>query len=508
MKRAAVLAMLIVFGVTSRAAAEHGTPGHVDSGKPTTRGTITWLFGDDDALHAASDVRPASPAASVGDRAGFDGLGTGLDSRFTGRENQLVLGVTALAPGFFPGVSTRAELALGVELGSVGARPAPLMAEDRGSELGLELALGAGGGAPTFGLRLLPLNADRLRVGWLEVLAWGGEVGPRRDSPYASARTPPRGAALDLDAGPFRAELGLKTANFLEPVPGGPAVEEASYGVHAVLEVRSGPIALGAAVGRFEHGRVEGARHPPRAITTGASVRASLGVGIAASRAPFGLGLEPSTSIVENDDRSGWVVGVEAATLVERLRSFEQPGRTVLAPARAIAVAGTVRAGPVEARALVTIREPAFVMRSVPGVFDGLTLPAESVTQSDILGLVSAMIRVRPWLEPGLSFGVRSPAAVMTASLDALGQPVGATVVAYAPGDVELLPLAEGPVPVLETTVSLGLRASQLLGAVAFAGYRRDHNRARLEQMPGGAVARAFTDPNRLLYGIAVRAAW
>jgi hypothetical protein len=507
-KRVLLLAALLALGSARRAAAETEAERSARAVGVTTRGNATWLFGDDDALHAASDARPASPAASVGDRSGYDGLGTGLDSRFTGRENELVLGVSGTAPGLFPGVSTRVEVALGLELAGLGARPAPLLAEDRGSELAFAVAFGEGRGALSLELRLLPLNADRLRVGWLEVAAWGGEAGTHSDSPYAGARTPPRGAALDLDAGAVRAELGVKTANFLEPVPGGPAVEEASYGVHARFEVRSGPFAFGAGVGRFEHGRVEGVRSPPRAVTTGASVRASLGVGIAAPRAPFGLGLEPSAAIVEDERSSGWVVGMEAATLVERLRSFEQPGRTVLAPARAVVLAGAVRAGRVEARALVAFRDPAFVMRSVPGMFEGLTLPQASAAQSDVLALVSAAVRVCPWLEPGLSFGVRSPAAVMTASLDALGQPAGATLVAYAPGDVELLPVGEGPVPVLETTASLGVRASRLLGAVGFAGYRRDHNRARLERMPGGAVARAFTDPNRLFYGLAARAAW
>jgi hypothetical protein len=147
-------------------------------------------------------------------------------------------------------------------------------------------------------------------------------------------------------------------------------------------------------------------------------------------------------------------------------------------------------------------------MRSVPGVFEGLTLPAASAAQSDALALVSAAVRVRPWLEPGLSLGLRSPAAVMTASLDSLGQPTGATVVLYEPGDIELLPAGERPVPIIEGCASVGFRLSQLLTTVGFLGYRRDFNRTRLARMPNGAVARAFTDPNRLFYGLAARAVW
>jgi hypothetical protein len=507
MSRILVLVLVLV-GVARPASAEGGVAPEV-SPAPTARSSITWLFGDDDALHAPSDVRPASPAPSVGDRSGYDGLATGVASRFSGRENELLVGASGAAPGFLRGISTRAEVALGLELSGIGSRPGPLLVEDRGSALEVSFELGATRGSPRLALRLLPLNADRLRVGWLELLAWGGEAGQRRESPYADARTPPRGAMLVAGAGPFRAELGLKTATFLEPVPGGPAVEEASYGGYGVLEVRSGPLAVAIGAGRFEHGRLAGLLDPPRAVTTGASLRASVGVGLATPRAPFALGLEPTADVLaDSDASSGWVGGFEATTLVERLRSFDQPGRSLLVPARAVAVTGTLRTSWVETRVLVALREPSFVMRSVPGVFEGSSVPSASVSQSDALSLVSASLRLRPWLEPGLSLGVRSPAAVMTASLDSLGQPTGATVVLYEPGHVELLPPGEGPVPIIEGCASLRLRLSHLLTSVAFLGYRRDFNHTRLARMPNGAVARAFTDPNRLFYGLAARAVW
>jgi hypothetical protein len=509
MRRIALLAVvLLVLGAPRGGVAQSGgSPGLPP--ESAVHASVTWLFGDDDALHAPSEVRPASPAASVGDRPGYDGLTTGVASRFSGRENELLLGVSGAAPGFLRGISTRAELALALDLSVLGSRPTAPPVEDRGSALEVSFALGATRRPPQLTLRLLPLNADRLRVGWLELLAWGGEAGRGRDSPYAGARTAPRGAVLVTQAGPLRAELGVKTATFLEPVSGGPAVEEASYGGYAALEVRSGAFAVGMGAGRFEHGRVAGLREPPRAVTTGASVRASVGVGLATPRAPLSLGLEPATAVIdEPTEASGWVIGVEATTLVERLRSFDQPGRSVLEPARAVAVGGTLRTQWLETRVLAALRDPSFVMRSVPGVFDGLSLPAASAAQIDALAIASAGVRVRPWLEPGLSLGVRSPAAVMTASLDSLGQPTGATVVLYEPGDVELLPPGERPVPILESSAFLELRLSQLLTSVAFLGYRRDFNRAALLRMSNGAVARAFTDPGRLFYGLAARAVW
>src|SRR5689334_22419691 len=96
---------LVVLAAANRVSAAPEEPASVHA-------SVTWLFGDDDALHSPSDVRPVSPGPAIGDRAGYDDLTTGLDSRFTGRENELVLGVGSSAPGFVRGLGTRADLAL------------------------------------------------------------------------------------------------------------------------------------------------------------------------------------------------------------------------------------------------------------------------------------------------------------------------------------------------------------------------------------------------------------
>jgi hypothetical protein len=52
------------------------------------------------------------------------------------------------------------------------------------------------------------------------------------------------------------------------------------------------------------------------------------------------------------------------------------------------------------------------------------------------------------------------------------------------------------------------LRLSALLETFAWLQYRRDFNRARLVASPSGALARGFSSPDRLGYGVALRATW
>jgi hypothetical protein len=96
----------------------------------------------------------------------------------------------------------------------------------------------------------------------------------------------------------------------------------------------------------------------------------------------------------------------------------------------------------------------------------------------------------------------------MLGAFDRLGEPVGATVVLNAPGDVALLPPGAVPVPVLELRPAVELSLSRLLSAVGWLGYRRDYNRTRLVASNGGAEARGFAAPDRLAYGVAARAVW
>jgi hypothetical protein len=469
---------------------------------------LVWIYGDDDALHSPDASETPSPAAGMGDRAGYDPLFSGYRSRYTGRENRLELRVRGTAPGLVPRLQTSAGLALGIDTSSLGereggARGGPLRAEDIGSFVEVRWS--------AVGLRLYPIDGDFERVGWLEALGWGGATGPRRESPYEASRDAVRAARAWLDISPLEVFAGVKTATFVEPVPNAPAIEETSYGFFAGVEAR--PIelvTLGVAGGYFEHGRLEGVGRSARAVTAGGSAMATLKRGMTEPRSPvsfLGQGDDPFRA-TEDAPSGAFSLGVEFSALVQRLGDFDRPGQTTLAPARALALTGGARLGLFETSAAFVVRDAAFVMRNAPGVFPNQTVPRAAQRDAERTALLTNGIVFSKLVRLDVALGLRFPAAVMTGALDRFGQPTGSTLVLNAPGDIELLPAGAIPVPVLDLRPSVEARLSRLLSAVLWVQYRRDYNRAQLAVGAAGATVRGFADPNRLGYGAAVRAAW
>jgi hypothetical protein len=485
---------------------------------------LVWIFGDDDALNPPNESTPPSPAASIGDRPGYDPVVSGYRSRHTGRENRFELRLRGAARDFVPALTTAAELALGIDASSLrqqgnGGGDDALRVEDVGSfvELGLSLAgscesrapAGDDAREPSLALRLYPIDGDLERVGWLEALGWGGAVGPHRESPYATAAGPVRAARLSLDHAWLELFAGFKTATFVEPVPSAPAVAETSYGLFGGGEARpSELLRLGIAGGYFEHGRLDGAA--ARATTAGASARLSIQRGMDEPRSPvtfLGQGDDPFRS--SKDALPGsFAIGVEAAGLVQRLGDFDRPRRTTLAPARALAAYGGARLGPFETSLALLLRDPEFVMRNAVGVFAGLSVPASAQHEAERVVLVSNGLIISERFRADLALALRFPAAIMTGALDRLGQPTGATLVVNGPGDVTLLPVGSVPVPIFDARAAVEARLSSLLSSVLWAQYRRDYNRIRLVAGDGELAVRGFVDPDRFGYGIAARAVW
>jgi hypothetical protein len=154
------------------------------------------------------------------------------------------------------------------------------------------------------------------------------------------------------------------------------------------------------------------------------------------------------------------------------------------------------------------LRDPEFVMRNVPGVFPGQTIPQTAQRDLEKTALVALGLVFSELFRADIALGLRLPAAVMTGTLDRLGQLTGATLVANGPGDVQLLPVGTVPVPIVDVRPSLEARLSSLLSAVTWVQYRRDYNRARFVPGVDGSVALGFADPDRVGYGVAARAAW
>jgi hypothetical protein len=412
-------------------------------------------------------------------------------------------------------------LALGIDASGFGApgdgpSGTEVRAEDLGSfvEIGLALASPAAtppDPAPALRLRLYPIDGDVERVGWLEALGWGGATGPRRESPYATARRPVRAARLSFVGSHVAAHLGLKTATFIEPVPNAPAIEETSYGAFGGIEAR--PVAsleLGVAGGVFEHGVLEGAARGARATTAGGSATITFQKGMLEPPSPvsfLGRGDDPFRAGTDFESGS-FAFGGEVAALLQRVADFERPGRTTLSPARAFACFFAARLGLFEPTAAFIVRDPEFVMRNVPGVFPGHSTPLATQRELERTLLVSNALVASELLRIELALGLRFPAAIMSAAVDRLGQPTGATLVLNDPGDVTPLPAGTVPVPVVDARIALETRLSTLLSAVGFIQYRRDYNRTRLVADAGELATLGFASPDRYGYGLAARAAW
>jgi hypothetical protein len=147
-------------------------------------------------------------------------------------------------------------------------------------------------------------------------------------------------------------------------------------------------------------------------------------------------------------------------------------------------------------------------MRNVPGVFPGQSTPDAAQREVERTLLVSNALVPGELIRIELAFGVRFPAAIMTAALDRLGQPTGATLVLNDPGDVTPLPAGTVPVPVVDLRAALEVRVSALLTSVAWVQYRRDYNRTRLIAEAGELTTLGFSSPDRFGYGLAARASW
>lgn len=507
----AAVSVLLVAGAAPAAAPAAPEPAQ------RIRTSLVWIFGDEDVLHAPADTSPPSPGAGIGDRGGYDVAPATPLSRYTGRENLGELVLDGVASGFVPSLSTRARLALELDLASLGVRGAPAALNDAGSFVELGWTFGHAGSSrvDALTLRAFPLNGDRQRVGELELLGWGGAVGPRWESPYAPSLDGVHAARLELGLGFALAHVGLKTATFLEQAAVGPALAETSFGVFGGVSSRfRAPVAVALAAGHFEHGRLPGSSDAPRATTSGVSLRLSGGVGFRAPLPPESLGLERSPFEAAAGSEAGptppsWLAfGVEGVHLVQRLWDFDHPGGSALAAGRAAAVFGQLVLERLDLRVLASIREPGFVMRNGPGAFPYETLPRARGTQDELGLLGSVAVPFGAVVRPSLGVSLVWPAAVRTSALDRFGQPVGATLVLRGPGDVESLPPGLAPVPLLEARPGLALHVSTLLELYAWAQYRRDLNRTRLVAAPGGAVTRGLEAADRLGYGVAARAVW
>ena len=140
---------------------------------------LTWTFGDDDVLHQTGALIPLSPSFSIADRPQYRMFFDSLNSRFAGRENLTHLVLYKKMPGFIKNLTTEAAVVLRFDLSALAANTGNLNQAlyDSGSYIRVFYKTGGEDAKPEgISAVFLPLDADRMRVGYLYDITWGGSA--------------------------------------------------------------------------------------------------------------------------------------------------------------------------------------------------------------------------------------------------------------------------------------------------------------------------------------------
>lgn len=490
---------------------------------------LTWTFGDDDFLHKTGELIPLSPTFGVGERSQYRMFFDNLNSRFTGRENLTHLVMYKKMPAFIENLTTEASLVLRFDLAALSANTGSLNSAfyDSGSYLRLFYQTGKtdkeGVSAVFF-----PLDTDRLRLGYLYDISWGGTAASINQSIFPRLQGASPGLKVQYEREGFYAYLGFKTASIVQPQqvlrPGGESdvetvrVAETNYGVLGGLGVDfSKQVRLDAGAGYFQQGRfdLEDVRGRP-VYTYGTSARLVVHDNMPVPRSVDFLLYrnDPNKAMVlfapekYTPGELAWSVSAEASALGQRLKDFDQAGALKDQVAMAAAIQGVVKAGYLRLSATAIYRNLNFVVRNVPGFIPFETLPKDAQTDPELFGAVTADYHFKELhLTPGIGGGLQAP-STFRSQFDDGGITASRTIVVRQQGDESILPYNKDRTPILQARASVRWDISEILAMVAWVQYVRDNNGTLVVRDPseGTASLRVFQSPDRLGIGTALQA--
>src|ERR1700748_3055930 len=103
-----------------------------------------------------------------------------------------------------------------------------------------------------------------------------------------------------------------------------------------------------------------------------------------------------------------WSISAEGDLIDQHLKDFDVAGETKMQPAVAAALQGVVRAGYARFSATGIYRDLNYVVRNVPGFIPFETLPANTKTDPEMFGSLSADYYIEKLhLTPQISGGVQ-----------------------------------------------------------------------------------------------------
>ncbi len=492
---------------------------------------ITWTFGDDDVTKPSGEALPFSPKSSVGDRPQYRLFYEGLNSRFAGRENLTHLVLYRKMPGFIEGVDTEAALVMRVDMDRLSGRNATFNSTfyDAGSYLRVLYKTGkTPDGLRNTGVDLtfFPLDTDRMRLGYLYAISWGGTAQSINESIFPRLNGTAPGVKAQLTGPNYYAYVGLKTAQISEPqaqTGDGANTEftrvlETNYGFLGGFGVDfTDNVRLDGGAGYFEQGRFEPqGLLGKRVYTMGGSGRVVVhdGMPVPAS-VDFQLYRnDPSAPMVmfrPETYRAGattWAIALEGTRLMQNLADFERPDATKLQPATAGAISGTVKTGYLRVQATGLYRDLAFVVKNQPGFIPFTTMPKGAELSPETSFAVTFDYFLKDLhLTPSLGGGVQVPATFTSVADSSVGGQIGRTVVVRQQGNISILPDGKSRVPIVQGRAAVRWDLSNLLASIVWVQVSQDNNGTRLAKAADGTnQLRTFVQPTFIGYGISMQA--
>lgn len=493
---------------------------------------LTWTFGDDDVIHETGQAFPLSPDTSIGDRRQYRLFFDNLNSRFGGRENLTHLALYKKMPGFIDNLDTEASLVMRFDIGALSRNTGNLnqVLYDAGSYIrAFYHTRGGREGKEGLGLTFWPLDTDRLRLGYLYDISWGGTNASINQSIFPRIQGSSPGAKIQYDHERFSVYAGFKTATIVQVeqtlTPGTSEVEEirigqTNFGFLGGAGVDAGDwVHFDLGGGYFQQGKFDLPDvKSQRIYTFGASARVvvhhpDMPVAQSIDFLLYRNDPDKAQQIFKpekyEEGKTTWSASLEASNLVQNLKDFDVAGETSLQAARAVAVQGNVKSGYFRASLSGIYRDLPFVLRNQPSFIPFQTLPADAKTRNELFFALALDYHLKELhLTPGLGLGLQLPATFSTSSLDISSAEIERTVVIREQGNIAILPINAEAIPIFQGRFSLKWDLSEILSATAWIQYVRDNNGTFVERDPSeGTVAlRTFISPDFLGLGTSVQA--
>jgi hypothetical protein len=329
---------------------------------------LTWVFGDDDVLHQTGQAFPLSPDASIGDRRQYRLFFDNLNSRFAGRENLTHLVLYKKMPSFLKNLDTEASMVLRFDIGALARNTNNVNQAlyDAGSYIRLFYHTDKQPeGTEGVGLTLYVLDTDRMRLGWLYDISWGGTNPFINQSIFPRIQGASPGLKLSYDHKVFNVWAGAKTAQIIQVeetlTPGTSEVEQirvgqTNFGVLGGVGANFGEyVSLDVGGGFFQQGKFDLPDVEGKPVWTG-GVSARLHAHHPEAKAAQSIDFllyrnDPMKQQVffrpekYTPGKTTWAASAEFTSLFQHLKDFDVAGATKVQPAIAGALQALIKSG-------------------------------------------------------------------------------------------------------------------------------------------------------------------